>query len=279
MKPGMDLANKVSLFLGGCMDLSSSFRMKFHGIALFATVLLCSFVCQSTAQDASKPAETVQKAKGPLDSDPKLAGWWRFEEASGGTTADSSAQGRSGVLEGGVTFEACSLPGRVGKAVRFGGSNDCIRIKGYKGITGQSPRTLSVWIKTTAREGTIVAWGADGPGKLWKLEYIRGGLGINPKGGYLYMKSITADDAWHHVAVVVREASPPNLHDDVKLFIDGEPAVIDDIGLLDLWPIDTGDKMDVTIGQRFKGAIDEVRLYERALSEDEIKALFKLGGN
>ncbi len=89
------------------------------------------------------------------------------------------------------------------------------------------------------------------------------------------MKAPVNDDRWHHVAVVVREASPPNLHDDVKLFLDGELAEIDDIGLLDLWPIDTGEKQDVTIGRRFKGAIDDLRIYNRPLSEDEIKALFK----
>jgi len=239
--------------------------------------LLCGSVCNAAAQDAVGPAKTAQIKKAPLDSHPKLAGWWRFEEASGGATADSSGHGRSGTLEGGSSFEICSVPGRIGKAIRFGGSNEYIQIKGYKGVTGQGPRTVAAWIKTASSDGSIVAWGADGAGKLWQFGYIRGGLGVNPKGGYLYMKRATADDVWHHVVVVVGDASPPNLHDDVKLFIDGEVAEIDDIGLLDLWPIDTGDKMDVTIGQGFKGVIDEVRLYELALSEDEIKDLFKLG--
>ena len=90
------------------------------------------------------------------------------------------------------------------------------------------------------------------------------------------MKAGTHDDAWHHVAVVVYEASPPNLHDNVKLYRDGELAEIDDIGLLDLWPIETGDKLDVTIGRHFKGVIDDLRIYDRPLSEEEVRALFKL---
>ena len=107
------------------------------------------------------------------------------------------------------------------------------------------------------------------------MEFIRGRIGVTPNGGYYYMKAATNDDAWHHVAVVIQPASPPNLHDHVKLFRDGELAEIDDIGLLDLWPIETGDKLDVSIGRRCKGLIDELRIYDRALSEDEIKALFK----
>ncbi|MFH1715798.1 MAG: LamG-like jellyroll fold domain-containing protein, partial [Planctomycetota bacterium] len=72
------------------------------------------------------------------------------------------------------------------------------------------------------------------------------------------------------------EAELPNLHDDVKLYKDGNLAVIHDIGLLDLWPIETGDELDVRIGRQFKGLIDDVRIYDRALSEDEMKALFTL---
>jgi hypothetical protein len=124
----------------------------------------------------------------------------------------------------------------------------------------------------------VVSWGLDDHGKMWTLGFIRGRIGVTPKGGYLYMKDSTSDDAWHHVAAVVLEASPPNLHDNAKIYKDGEPAEIHDIGLLDLWPIETGDKLDVTIGRKFKGAIDDLRIYDRALSDDEIKALFKAGG-
>jgi hypothetical protein len=77
----------------------------------------------------------------------------------------------------------------------------------------------------------------------------------------------------------VEKAELPNLHDDVKLYLDGVLAEIHDIGLLDLWPIDTGSDLDVTIGDGFKGSIDDVRIYDRPLSEDEINALYKLQSN
>ena len=77
----------------------------------------------------------------------------------------------------------------------------------------------------------------------------------------------------------MEEAELPNLYDDVKLYLDGELAEIHDIGLLDLWPIDTGKDLDVTIGDGFEGSIDDIRLYDRALSEDEINALYKLQSN
>ncbi|MHC4790682.1 MAG: hypothetical protein ACYS8Y_04465, partial [Planctomycetota bacterium] len=64
-----------------------------------------------------------------------------------------------------------------------------------------------------------------------------------------------------------------------RLYEDGEPAEIHDIGLLDLWPINTGSELDVRIGRGLKGLIDDVRIYDRPLSEDEVKALFKLQSN
>jgi hypothetical protein len=93
------------------------------------------------------------------------------------------------------------------------------------------------------------------------------------------MKEYVNDDKWHHIGVVVLEApedSPgPNLHDHVKLYLDGEPAIIDDIGLLDLWPLTTGKKFDVRIGRGYIGLLDDLRLYDRPLSTDEVKAIFQ----
>ena len=75
---------------------------------------------------------------------------------------------------------------------------------------------------------------------------------------------------------MVRKAELPNLYDDVKLYLDGAPAEIHDIGLLDLWPIQTGQELPVCIGRGFTGLIDDLRLYNRDLSDEEIAALFQL---
>jgi hypothetical protein len=239
--------------------------------------LACLSHASLPAAQASPPSDQAKSVT--LDSDPHLVGWWKFDEASGKSAADASKQDHQGVLEGGLSFDTHSAPGRIGAAIRLEGNRDCVRIVGYKGVTGTQPRTVVAWIKTPASDGDIARWGKDEAGKLWVFGHIRGRVGVTPRSGYYYMKAGTHDDAWHHVAVVVQEGSPPNLHDHVRLFRDGELAEIDDIGLLDLLPIETGDELDVTIGRGFKGLIDDLRVYDRALSEDEIKSLFKLEGN
>jgi hypothetical protein len=45
---------------------------------------------------------------------------------------------------------------------------------------------------------------------------------------------------------------------------------------LGLWPIETGNDLDTRIGMQLKSLIENVRIYNRALLEDQIKALFKL---
>jgi hypothetical protein len=206
-----------------------------------------------------------------LDSDSHLVAWWKLDETSGKDIKDSSKQNHPGLLEGG---ELSSVPGRLGTAMKFDGKVS-IRIPGYKGVTGPNARTVAVWIKTTARNGELISWGSEEPGKKFTFCFFRDRIGVVPKGGYLYMNPPIHDDQWHHVAVVVQEASPPNLHDHVKLYKDGDRAEIGDIGLLDLWPLETGDALEVRIGARFNGALDDLRIYDRALSEDEITALFK----
>ncbi len=209
-----------------------------------------------------------------LDADPHLVGWWKLDDAAGKTATDSSKGGHDGVLEGGLSFEKDSVAGRKGKAVKLDGRG-VVEIKGYKGIAGTKPRTVAAWIKTKSSRGEIVAWGTDDFGKMFIFGFIRGRVGVTPSGGYLYISDPSNDDKWHHVVAVVHKGDPPNLHDHVKLYVDGRPAAIHKIGLLDLWPVDTGSEVDVRIGRGFNGQIDDVRIYDRALSVEEVNALFK----
>lgn len=214
-----------------------------------------------------------------LDKDPHLVGWWKLDETSGKAAADSSKHKRNGALKEKLSFDKDSAPGRIGKAIKLSGEDGYIEITKYKGVVGTKPRTVTAWIKTTTSNGEVMSWGADDFGKMFTFCFIRGRLGIRPNGGYYYMNDPVHDDQWHHVAAVIKEAELPNLHDDAVLYKDGVIAEIHDIGLLDLWPIDTGNDLDVTIGDGFKGLIDDVRIYDRVLSDEEVMALFKLQSN
>ncbi|UCD52303.1 MAG: LamG domain-containing protein [Phycisphaerales bacterium] len=226
---------------------------------------------------AAGSAQAVQPVA--LDKDPNLAAWWKFDETTGKTAADASPHGRNGTLKGNLSFETNSAPGKTGKAIRLEGGDSLVEISDYKGVTGTRPRTVSAWIKTARTRGRIISWGTNDFGKMWNFGFVRGRVGVTPHGGYLYMNAETHDDEWHHVAAVVREAELPNLHDDVTLYLDGAIAEIHDIGLLDLWPLETGNELDVRIGPGFQGCLDDVRIYNRPLTDEEVYVLFRLESN
>ena len=244
--------------------------MSGNRLPILCGALILRFLGSLAVRAADAPAMPAS-----LDTDPHLVAWWKFDEEAGKTAADSSGKHHDATLDVAMSFENHSAAGKIGKALRFEGGGG-IKAAGWKGVTGTQPRSVSAWIKTKNSSGELVAWGLKDAGKMFIMGFIRARVGVTPKGGYLYMNPATDDDQWHHVVVVVREASPPNLHDDVKLYKDGKLAEIGDIGLLDLWPIDTGDKEDVIIGQRYKGLMDDLRIYDRALSDQEVAALFKL---
>jgi hypothetical protein len=252
-------------------------------VVLVVQAIMCLCGCKKKAEEApgGKPEPALTKPVAAEKTEPVepdtgrgLVCWWKFDETSGTTAANSSGSGRAGTLQGGLSFDGKSVEGRIGKALEFDGGEGYIEVEGYKGVTGTRPRTVAAWIKTKRDNGRILSWGRDEGGGMFIFGHVRGRIGVTPEGGYLYMNNKTNDDAWHHVAAVVEEAELPNLHDDVKIFLDGDIAEIHDIGILDLWPIDTPAELDVRIGKGFSGLLDDVRIYDRALSEDEIRQLF-----
>ena len=253
------LVVQVGMFLGGCKKKAeepSGGKLE-----------------KKTMEDIVKPPK-VEEPQEP-DISRGLVCWWKFDEVSGTKAADSSGHGRDGTLKGAgsPSFDSGSVEGKIGKALNIAGGGDYIEITEYKGVLGTRPRTVTAWIKTKRDGGKILSWGRDEGGEMFIFGFIRGRVGITPEGGYFYMNDKISDDTWHHVAAVVHEAELPNLHDDVTLYKDGEVAIIHGIGLLDLYPIDTPSGMDVTIGKGFEGAVDDLRIYDRALSRDEIRLL------
>jgi hypothetical protein len=244
------------------------------GLTALAKQQACSKGSERTA--FTKKADPQAGEKAAEAADPNLVGCWTFDESSGTTAADSSKYRRDGTLNGELSFDENSVEGRMGKALSVdGGADRYVEIKGYKGVVGTRPRTVAAWIKTKHSGGAIALWGLKDFGKMWKFGFVRGHIGITPHGGYYYIKDNMNDGQWHHVAVTVAEADPPSLNENVTVFTDGEVAEIHDIGLLGLWPVDTESAMDVKIGSGFNGALDDVRIYDRALSTEQVRALYE----
>ena len=162
--------------------------------------------------------------------------------------------------------------------LNFDGINDYIQTT-YNGISGNSPRTMEAWIKTSANclpissggtgQKVIVDYGSFLTGQrftmnlLWSnsIRLEVGGSGIS---GTLAVN----DGLWHHLAVVHN----PSVTNNILLYIDG---VLNASGSL---TVNTGTTNNVRIGRRidgpgwFSGDIDEVRIWDVAKTQAEIAA-------
>ena len=247
---GMDLQN-VTKFSIGFGD-ETSMMPGGSGVVYFDDIKLYPY-----SRQLATPADP-----GPAN----LAAHYEFE----GTANDSSGNGLHGTVMGNPTFVA----GKVGQAISLDGMSDYVNITGYKGILGPSAVTVTAWVNTTTTgTGTIVGWGPNVAGQRFGFRINDDRTRMEHQGGNVQGDSNVNDGQWHHVAVTV-QASATISYPDVILYVDG----IDDTRATtdsDAFNLTAGQ--DVRIGSRpsnddrfFIGSIDDVRIYDRALTEEEI---------
>ncbi|MBN1126329.1 MAG: right-handed parallel beta-helix repeat-containing protein [Sedimentisphaerales bacterium] len=185
------------------------------------------------------------------------------------------AGGHDGNVLGDPTFVNQSNAKVGNGAIRLDG-DDVIILEGYKGVNGVSGRTCMAWINTTVPSGDIFWWGdPDHSGGLWniRLNYL-GNLHFQTNGGAIFGDSVITTGKWIHIAVVLPEGLWGTR--ELELYVNG---VRETNTTVTAAVINTLDGNDVRIGadnsgHYFSGLIDDVRIYDRALSSTEIAALY-----
>jgi len=161
-------------------------------------------------------------------------------------------------------------------ALDFDGVDDYVQTS-YPGISGNSARTVKAWIKTTAisnpgsggTKKVITDWGIQSSGKRFTFNmFMDNAIRIELGGGSLNGAIPVNDGIWHHVAVTY---DPANLN-NFSLYVDG---VLDTAGNVNT-TVNTSLSVDLRIGMQvngakiFEGEIDEVSVWDKALTQQEI---------
>jgi len=186
-----------------------------------------------------------------------------------GNTNDSSGNARHGAGMG-TTFVA----GKIGQAVNFDGL-DHMEITAYKGVLGSSAVTVTAWIKTISTDtGAIAGWGPNVAGERFGFRVNAGRLRIEHAGGNVQGDTSVNDGAWHHVAVTVQENVTIS-YPDVILYLNGADDTRPTTDTDPVFNLTAAE--DVSIGRRpsvddryFIGQIDDVHIYDRALTQEEV---------
>ncbi len=200
---------------------------------------------------------------------PGLVGAWGFNEGTGPTTADSSGNGNLGTLVGGASW---STQGRYGGALSFNGSNSLVQVADSASLDLTTAMTLSAWIMPTATSERL-AHHSPAPARLILPQRQPRRRALRPAGGGTFGTSITFVSGptacpsrldrrcprlrRHHPAAF-RERHPgrhpchrlaPSSATNNPLWIGGNKPY----------------------GEFFTGLIDEVRVYNRALTQTDIQ--------
>ncbi|MGC4014367.1 MAG: sulfatase-like hydrolase/transferase [Luteolibacter sp.] len=200
--------------------------------------------------------------------------WFPFDQLSGLTSREAGGY-RSATLSGFTADPAQWVAGHSDKALQFDGVDDYVGIDNFNGITGTNARTCSAWVKTTSTAAMpVIAWGPNSTGNKWTFLIQSGQPRIEVTGGYLQASHTVNNGQWHHIACTFTNDGTPNVT-DAKLYIDGVlETTFAATGSATVNTTASAVKIGSDVQARFfSGAMDDVRIHNRALSATEIAAL------
>ena len=199
----------------------------------------------------------------------KMIGWWKFDEGSGNIAADSSGNSNDGVITGAVWVD-----GRIDKALEFDGVDDYVDTGDTSDL---SSWTVAVWVKSSATPSAAPMSGPVHYGNTFHISWnhpdpLFRGAPSAQVGGRWYAGSFGTLEAntWYHLCAS---------YDGERLKTYTNGAFVAD----NPSPSGTSDNKESplvfgrhsTVEQYFGGTIDDIRIYNYALGEAEIEAIYK----
>lgn len=211
-----------------------------------------------------------------------VVGHWPLNDGAGTLVADVSGTGNNGVLSGDASWS----PGLSGSALSFGGASGQVQVADAPSLEPASAVTVSAWVRHAGSPGPYRYIVAKGARQCIAASYglytgANGGLQfyVSKNAGTTYTPSVDAgsgvwDGTWHLVAGTFDGSV-------LRVYVDGTEvgsSVSDPgplvYGLRDANDLDIGSYPGCA-GRSFIGLIDDVTIWNRALSPAEIGALVR----
>jgi hypothetical protein len=261
-------------------------------IKLTSTLFLVFFLSISSVQ-----AGTISKPPYLLTLTSGLVGHWTFDGANitNGRINDISGQGNHGNSSG-IATSTFYAPGKIGQGVKFDGVDDYVNLGALNQTEGQSQVTFSGWVyyRSLGSMSSIIAKFDTNDND--QSEYFLGTVSGNEDASLddfgLYMASnlraVTTNNSiavntWYHL-VAVYDGTQAVQGDIVKLYKNGVlqtdtqagtfPAVTKTVSTAALI-----GRVQGSFGSYTNGTLDDVRVYNRALSASEITSLYSFGAS
>ena len=282
-------------YLGGYTPASPRLNGKMDEIRIYNRALSASEIYSL----AGSPPKILMG-----DLNKGLLGYWSLDSddmKSASTTADMTPYNHDGELYGRSLASRFSSDRKsiANKTGSFNGSTDWIDLTSAGNFAGLSELTISFWQKAiaTTNQKTWVSThnSSNQGGFVLKVDLSRPAFMMATNSGSAITSNYVSFGTlgvgpivigqWQHVALVFNGAGATNF-DKAKIYVDGVNLSTS------AWPTNSVGTIPTTItatsvdafrlargytslGSYFQGDIDEFRIYNRALSADEIKALYE----
>ena len=238
-----------------------------------------------TADEVSNWSTISNSPSGTTLEENHLVAEWHFDEGNGDIAGDSSGNGNNGILSDSLTM--WTHEGKINSSLQFEGADDYVKVPDSSSLDSITNNiTLIAWVKTYSfddHQNIIEKWDFEGVNqRSFELKIKTDGTvqwGISPDGTssvWLTSNGAVSGNTWTHIAVT-------SDGETMKIFINSEedPNKVSapSSGIYQ-------STADLHIGRwwggeswiwHFNGTIDEVKIYNRALSVEEIKADYEAG--
>jgi hypothetical protein len=216
---------------------------------------------------------TEQYQYTPINIDANLVGYWKFDDGGGSTAADASVNGNTGTLINGPVWETNTS--RIGGAVRLDGGDDAVEI-GTANLSVNSG-TITLWAYAESFSNThhflfglanqpfsnrVQLYTDDAEG------YLDLGLG-DSHARHTNIENLDTQ-TWYHIALTWDGSN-------YLVYVNAVPkanGTYTGLSTLETYADIGNNGYSAGRNEAFGGNIDEVRIYNRALSADEILVLF-----
>jgi hypothetical protein len=213
-----------------------------------------------------------------------LIGWWKLDETSGRDVGDSSGNANHGTVNGNPNWVA----GQIGGALELDGVDDYVQIPDDMTklqLTGDY--AFSVWIRADATQniwaGIFSKCNPDGSLNQWTLQFD----GSSPRNLVIHHPDDRPGALWWNTGIRLPDVVGATHHigivrsgNTMTSYLDGSRRSTD---TWDNWPGSGNGHLNIGVDRTaapdylYKGLIDDVRVYNYALNEDEIVALYNEG--
>jgi hypothetical protein len=209
-----------------------------------------------------------------------LVGFWLFNESGGDLANDLSGNGNHGTINN-MAFPPTSSSGwnagRRGTALSFDGSNDYVISSSGPNFDNQSEISISMWVKVNSGvsdyliELPEISSGSNGVGLRYDSNTIDYHVVTHSDNSFTDVSGSVSLGRWYHIALIYNGVTLTGYKDGVSV---GSHDVTLGTGIKHASGEVNIGRFGTLGGSCFQGQIDEVRIYNRALSAQEIKQLY-----